>query len=83
MEAMASGCYCLSHCWDGAEEMLPPENIFTTDGDLRAKLLAYAQLDENRKAQARASLRRIAEERFDERRMVEQIVNVIEALGEH
>lgn len=81
MEAMASGCYCLSHCWDGTEEMLPAENIFTTDGDLRVKLLAYAQLNEAAKTQEQARMRAIAEERFDERRMVSQIIDVIEALG--
>lgn len=81
MEAMASGCYCLSHCWDGVEEMLPAENVFITDDDLRAKLLAYAQLDEAAKPQEQARMRAIAEERFDERRMVNQIVDVIEAVG--
>lgn len=25
LEAMAAGCYCLGHCWDGIEEILPPE----------------------------------------------------------
>ena len=81
MEAMASGCYCLSHCWDGVEEMLPDENIFTTDSDLRNKLLTYTQQDETMKTKAQARLRAIAEERFDERRMVSQIIEVIETLG--
>jgi glycosyltransferase involved in cell wall biosynthesis len=78
IEAMASGCYCLSHCWDGAEEVLPPENIFTTDGDLRAKLLAYAALSETEKQQAQTPMRTVAEEKFDERRMVREIIEVIE-----
>jgi len=81
IEAMASGCYCLSHCWDGVEEVLPPEHIFTTDGDLRAKLLAYAALPEADKQQAQAQMRAIAEEKFDERRMVRQIIEVIEQVA--
>jgi len=34
MEAIASGCYCLSHYWDGAEELLPEENLFFTSREL-------------------------------------------------
>jgi glycosyltransferase involved in cell wall biosynthesis len=78
LEAMASGCYCLSHCWPGAEEVLPPQNLFVTDSDLRAKLLAYASLPEGEKALAQAEMRDIAERRFDERRMVQETVELVE-----
>jgi len=81
LEAMASGCYCLSHCWAGAEEVLPAENIFTTDADLRAKLLAYAALPEPEKQAAQAQMRAIAEERFDERRMVREILDLVESVS--
>ncbi len=81
IEAMASGCYCLSHCWDGVEEVLPPEQIFTTDSALRAKLLGYAALPEEEQRQAQARMRAIAEEKFDERRMVREIIAVIETVG--
>lgn len=81
LEAMAAGCYCLGHCWDGIEEILPPENIYTTDGDLRAKLLAYAALPAAAQRAAQAHMRAIAEERFDERRMVRQIVELIEQVA--
>lgn len=81
LEAMASGCYCLSHCWDGVEEVLPVENIFTTDADLRAKLLAYAALPEAEKRQAQRRMRAIAEAKFDERRIVREIVNVVEQVA--
>ncbi len=81
LEAMASGCYCLSHCWDGVEEILPSEQIFTTDSDLRAKLLAYAALSEEEQRQAQARMRAIAEEKFDERRMVREMIAVIETAG--
>lgn len=81
LEAMAAGCYCLGHCWDGVEEILPPENIYTTDGDLRAKLLAYAALPAEAQQAARARLRAIAEAKFDERRMVREIVELIEQVA--
>lgn len=81
LEAMAAGCYCLGHCWDGIEEILPPENIYTTDGDLRAKLIAYAALPQASQRAAQAQMRAIAEEKFDERRMVRQIVELIEQVA--
>jgi glycosyltransferase involved in cell wall biosynthesis len=80
IEAIASGCYCLSHCWDGVEEVLPAEQIFTTDSDLRAKLLAYAALPEADKQQAQARMRAVAEEKFDERRMVNDIFEIIQLM---
>lgn len=79
LEAMASGCYCLSHCWGGAEEVVPPENVFVTGRELRQRLIRYAALDEVEKQRTQAGLRQIAEERFDERRMVADIACVIAA----
>jgi glycosyltransferase involved in cell wall biosynthesis len=78
MEAMASGCYCLGHAWDGIEEMLPSDNIFLTGSGLRTKLTDYALLPEGRKREEQAQMRTIAEERFDEQRMVNQIVGIVE-----
>jgi glycosyltransferase involved in cell wall biosynthesis len=81
LEAMASGCYCLSHCWDGVQEILPSSNLFITDTELRARLVSYAGLPENEKQVARAYMRSLAEERFDERRMVREIVDLIERVA--
>ncbi len=78
LEAMASGCYCLAHCYGGAEEVLPPQNIYATDADLQARLLCYATLGETEKQQAQLGMRRIAEEKFDQRRMVRETVEVVE-----
>jgi len=78
LEAMASGCYCLSHFWDGVTDILPGSNIFVTDGDLRTKLERYAAIPEERKQQEMCRTRAIAEEKFDERRMAADIIRVIE-----
>lgn len=77
-EAMASGCYCLSHWWGGAEEVLPATHLFFTDSDLREKLLAYAALTEEEKAEAQAEMRSIAEAKFDVRQMTQQIVELVD-----
>ena len=81
LEAMASGCYCLGHCWDGIEEILPPDNIYVTDSELRAKLIRYAALSDEARHTLQAQMRAIAEEKFDERRMVNQIVELIEQVA--
>ena len=81
LEAMASGCFCLSHSWAGVEEILPAENIFATGEDLRRKLVAYAALDEDQRTSKQLQMRQIAEAMFDERRMVDQVINVIDAVG--
>lgn len=80
LEAMASGNYCLSHGWDGVEEMLPPENIFLTGAELRAKLLDYAAMSECEQQQVCARMRSIVEEKFREERMVSEIVELIESV---
>jgi glycosyltransferase involved in cell wall biosynthesis len=78
LEAMASGCFCLSHFWSGAEEVLPPENIFDTGTDLRAKLVAYAAQPDSEKTAAQVQMRAIAEQRFDHNRMVRDVLQIIE-----
>ena len=55
MEAMASGCYCLSHHWDGAEELLPYGNLFYTNSELKELLIRYADTTESEKAEAKSA----------------------------
>lgn len=78
LEAMASGCYCLSHCWAGVEEILPEENIYVTEADLCRKLVEYSAMDVPMRISLQQRMRSIAEERYDEQRMVEQIVSLLE-----
>lgn len=81
LEAMASGCYCLGHCWDGVEEILPLENIFVTDSELQYKICDYVAQPEYQRQIAQRRMRTIVEEKFDERRMVADIVTLIEDAG--
>ncbi len=77
LEAMASGCYCLSHAWEGVEEALPPENIYLGNLDLQEKIARYIRLTEPERQERSRSMRRIAEERFDidkQKRIVKSIV---------
>ncbi len=81
LEAMASGCYCLSHHWAGAEEMLPPENLYLTQNTLQQKIISYANLPETEKAARRAQLRQLAVKNFDIERTKAEIRHVIEQVS--
>ena len=65
MEAMACGRYTLSHAWDGAEELVPADQIFLTNTELVEKVLAYADLTEGERQRKQEQMRQIACEKFD------------------
>ena len=65
IEAMAAGCYCLSHFWDGAEEILPREYIYSTDDELQQLIIEYCGLNEDKRKDHINGLRAIAYEKFD------------------
>lgn len=68
LEAMACGCMCLSHVWDGAEEVLPAEYLFTSASDLKCKVVSLLGQSEMDRQQHGERMRSIAELRFDFRR---------------
>lgn len=78
MEAMASGCPCFSHHWDGAEELVPADRLFVTEGELQRKVLAYCALPEVAKQEQRAAARAWACEKFDIRQTIVDIRGVVE-----
>lgn len=65
LEAMASGCYCLAHFWDGVEEALPPENIYVTDSELKKKLISYSLLSDDERSRRKIQMVEIVREKFD------------------
>lgn len=78
MEAMASGCYTLSHTWGGADELLPDENLFTTDSQLSTGIRAYADRSDGEQVELCRVLRQRVENRFDAHATAIQIREVIE-----
>ena len=80
MEAMASGCYCLSHYWDGADELLPETNLFYTGQQLQALVLNYCRLPMADKQALRQEMRQWAQDHFDINLTRQQIRQVIEAV---
>ncbi len=81
MEAIASGCYCFAHYWDGADELLPRENLFYTNSELQEKIIEYCRLGSEAKQQRQSALRTIVTEKFDVNKTRTLIRNLIEEVG--
>ena len=79
MEAMASGCYCLSHHWNGSDELLPEPQLFYTDRQLEQKILDYCALSDDAKNLERKHMRSIVIEKFNINHNRDQVRAVIEA----
>jgi len=82
MEAVASGCYCLSHVWEGADELLPAEDLFIGDDDLVAKILSYSDSPDERRRQMRMRQHDIVRTRFDVARTKVRIREQVEAVAD-
>lgn len=65
MEAMASGCVCLSHRWNGVDEILPGQNLFYTSNELVDKLLMYTQMPAEALNLEKEHMRQLACQEFD------------------
>jgi glycosyltransferase involved in cell wall biosynthesis len=65
LEAMASGCHSLSHHWDGADELLPGENLYFTNTELVHQLLRHAEWSDAERARDRERMRGIVCDGFD------------------
>lgn len=65
MEAMASGCYCVSHRWDGADELLPTANLYDTNTELNQLLLRFAAMTDAEKDEIKGQMRSMVCERFN------------------
>ncbi|NSW52304.1 MAG: glycosyltransferase family 4 protein [Anaerolineae bacterium] len=81
IEAMAAGCYCLSHFWNGAEEILPSEYLFSTEAELVQKIRAYIQMPDVEQQQLCQQLRSIVAEKFDLQDSVIHYRDLIQKLG--
>jgi glycosyltransferase involved in cell wall biosynthesis len=73
LEAMASGCYCLSHAWPGAEEVLPRSQVYCTDREFQGKLLTYYAAPSHVRYEKQERMRQRACGVFDIARVQQQI----------
>jgi glycosyltransferase involved in cell wall biosynthesis/SAM-dependent methyltransferase len=77
MEAAASGCFSLSHSWAGADEMLPADQIFTSEDELVAKLLAYDEASETSRLAQQQTMRAHAVQAFDIHKVASRLEQVL------
>jgi glycosyltransferase involved in cell wall biosynthesis len=82
MEAMATGSYCLSHKWDGADELLPEENLFFSEHELVQKILAFYDLPEVERTKKVALLQDMVKDRFNTDKTKVQIRVLLEEVGD-
>jgi glycosyltransferase involved in cell wall biosynthesis len=82
MEAMSSGVFCLSHHWDGADELLPEKYLFDLPSNLREKILGYADSSEQQKMDERKFQRRMVEQKFNIQKISREILHVVNEVGE-
>lgn len=82
MEAMASGCYCLSHAWPGSQELLPADNIFITNSQLISKIHSFASLTPEQQLNSITNLRSVVENNFDLEKISEKILLEIDSVGQ-
>jgi len=79
IEAMATGCWCLSHRWDGAEEALPPDHLFLGEDELISKIAAICAASPAARQAAAVAMRERAERNFDIERQRMTVKSVVEA----
>jgi len=82
MEAMASGIFCLSHNWDGANELLPEKYLFNESSKLIEKVLAYAESSELVKMDERKFQRELVEEKFNIKNISKELLQVVNEVSE-
>lgn len=81
MEAVASGCYAISHHWEGTEDFFSPQELFFTERQFIERVLTYADLSQPEKAERIARLQEIVRQNHDMDKIKVQIREVIEQTG--
>jgi glycosyltransferase involved in cell wall biosynthesis len=83
MEAMASGRHCLAHVWDGADELVPKEQLFATDAELQAKLCTYLTASETEQRDQQDHMAVWAREHFALPGVTQHIRGIIEDVARY
>ncbi|MEW5976938.1 MAG: glycosyltransferase family 4 protein [Acidobacteriota bacterium] len=82
LEAMASGCYCVAHCWAGAEEVLPEANLYVQEAELEEKVIQYSRMAVAQRKVQQKELRLLAVSRFDIEQTKAAIRQIIKEVGD-
>jgi glycosyltransferase involved in cell wall biosynthesis len=82
IEAMASGCFCISHKWPGAEELLPQENLFFTNSEMISLITRYSESTEAEKNHQKEYMRQLVCRNFNLDNIKLQIRKIVEEVNE-
>ncbi|MEL7023464.1 MAG: glycosyltransferase family 4 protein [Pseudomonadota bacterium] len=78
MEAMAMGCYCVSHRWEGAEELVAQENTYLTASELSSLLRHFHEASDDERIRLCHESRAFAMRNFDIVKTVESVCAVVD-----
>jgi glycosyltransferase involved in cell wall biosynthesis len=81
MEAIASGCYCVSHWWDGADELLAEDHLYYTDRDLIDLIESYNQMSTAQRDGIRAIQSAVVAANFDIEKISASIREIVEQVA--
>ncbi len=81
MEAIASGRYCLSHKWDGADELLDGDHLFITDQELITRIHFYADQSPAKRAEIRRLQHQRVVQNFNIKDTKRHIRAIVEDVG--
>ena len=80
LEAMASGRFVLSHFWPGADELLPNDYLYFTNGELGDKILKYHESSAGYKQEQSAYMRNRVLEKFNVEKNRMEIRHLVESI---
>ncbi|MEM9776450.1 MAG: glycosyltransferase family 4 protein [Chloroflexota bacterium] len=78
IEAAACGCYCVSHWWEGADEVFPAEQLFVSEDQFVDIILKYCRADDTGRAEMREPTMKFVESMCDLDRINQQIETVLQ-----
>jgi glycosyltransferase involved in cell wall biosynthesis len=78
IEAAASGCYCLTHWWEGADEIFPRPQISTTEAEFVQQVLDYACTSDEQRQQMRQPFIDYVEKFCDLDRINDEIERILQ-----
>jgi glycosyltransferase involved in cell wall biosynthesis len=77
-EGAASGAYPLCHIWDGAEEFLPEENLYTDAEDYVRHVDEFYSLSGDEQLERRKGIHLMLKDRFDQGKQIESLVEELQ-----
>jgi glycosyltransferase involved in cell wall biosynthesis len=83
LEAAASGCYCLSHWWEGADEIFSLDQLYLSEQELIEKITRYYQASEEERQRLKEPLRNFIVESCNIKNITSRIKTVIDLAYNH